>query len=250
MQLSRYPPNMASTETAAGRLYRILMDLRPRTNMALGEAWVQVLDVEGRADPELYRRLAIVVGLPTVIEKSIRELPDANHELLMRWQPKVMTVISLAHRFDESTSAVVGQYDDAVLLSLEHADDAVLHATRPASMAPDARESALAKISELLDALEGLAAPANIRALLIRHAVRLQDALRLYPLTGPEGVAEALYDATCALNAVAPNGADDEREPMARYARTLGFVADALQILTAVASIVPPVASWVAQIGS
>lgn len=240
---------MSSEDTVAGRLHAVLLDLRSWNNTSLGVAWAEVLGVDRADHATLLHGISLVLAMPEQVESTLRGLPDANHDLLLRWKTKVAAGLAHAHQLETATSSLTAQYDDATLLSLEHAADTIARAREPLHLEAERAATAEKMVVELLDALEGLDAPDVVRDMLVRHALRLQNALRLYRVSGPEAVKEALVDATAAL-AVATTGETDDRPAVHRFGAVLGYVADSLSVVTAVQVFYPQIANLVQQISS
>lgn len=247
MGSSRYRPTMVSQETVAGRLHGVLTDLSQVRNASLAEAWARVLGADVTDRPAILRGIGVVATMPEAVEQSVLALPDATHELLLRWKPAVHAAMSVAHRLDSSANDMVANYNDATLLALEMVDDQVLRAHPHTHLEQDTIDRALERTSELLDALEGLDASAEVRSMLVRHALRLQEALRMYRLTGAQGVEDALADAAAVL-AVTQKRAGGHPAWQA-FAGVVGFVADALQIVSAVALLGPDIEQFVRLLG-
>jgi len=231
---------MASEDTTAGRLHQILVNLRVTSASPLVEAWSNVLGVDVKDRAAILRGISLVVAMPDAIEETVRSLPDVNHDLLLRWRPKVSHAMGIAHHLEQQATQLTAQYDDATLLSLEHAADTIARVRPTLHLEPDRAVTADDKISELLDALESLDATDEVRQMLVRHALRLQGALRLYRVSGPEAVKDALVDATAAL-AVATTGQDDDRPAVRLFGGLIGYVADSLQIVTSVTVLYPQI---------
>ncbi|MBD8059519.1 hypothetical protein IC607_11135 [Cellulomonas sp. JH27-2] len=220
---------MEMMDTSAGRLHEILVDLRKWANAPLRQAWVRVLDVDDEDRAGLFSAISMVVELPATVQAQVLLLPDVNHDLLLRWVPAVDSAFGLAHTLEGSTGQLTGQYDDTTLYALESTTDALSRHGNALHMEPDLVTDADAKVAELLTALENLEGSEETKAMLVRHALRLQAALRMYRVSGPDGVKEALVDATAALIA-ARTAEDDSRPAIRKFADVVSFVADSLQI--------------------
>ena len=124
---------MSSEDTVAGRLHEVLFNLRAWNNSQLGVAWPEVLGVDRDDRSALLHGISLVLAMPPQVESAVLELSDANHDLLLRWKTKVATAFSLAHQLETQTSQLTAQYDEATLLSLEHAGDTIARAPNPPS---------------------------------------------------------------------------------------------------------------------
>lgn len=238
---------MAFEDTSAGRLHEIFRRLQRHANQPLRQTWATEfgVDVEDRAG--ILTGIATVLALPGTVEQEVRALHNQNHELLMRWEPAVSAAFSIAHQLEQSTGQLAGQVNTTTLLSLETVADVLERNGQATYMERDAIDEANAKVVELLDALGGLDASDEIKAMLIRHAVRLQAALRLYNVTGAEGVREALVDAAAAV-AAARTGPDDKRSGVRKFVDLIAFVSDSLQIVASTALVTPGVSEIIHQI--
>jgi len=94
-------------------------------------AWAAVLGVERDNSPELLHAVAAVTALPAQLEADLRAaLPDNDLELFLAWKPKVEAAMQGFANSGTTADGVQRQYDDATLVSLQHASSCLILSTR------------------------------------------------------------------------------------------------------------------------
>ncbi|WP_163544609.1 hypothetical protein [Occultella kanbiaonis] len=239
---------MSSSDTAAGRLHQILLALRQSAqNRQLRTAWGQALAISPTDQQALFVAVANVMSLPDEAERTIRDLPDQNHELLLRWRPAVDQAMSIAHQFEGATANFTAHYSEAHLFSLEHGADLVARyqTTTPELVADGAQvASAISLVHDLLETLATSNLEPFVKETLVRHATAMATALQLVRVTGPQGIRAAAIDAASALKLFTDEHPEkDTRAPIRRFLEVLSAVANTVTIAAGGLQLAAPVAA-------
>lgn len=242
---------MATSETAAGRLHQLLSYVSEpvRRDVPLRVTLAGLYDLDANDRQDVLRCVVAAIDLPAEAEASVRALPNHDHDLLLRWVTPVQAAMNVVHQIDSSTASVAAHYNLTHLYALEMVADQVARNIPSPVLSEDTLTTANGQISELLETLEAID-DELARALLVRHASALQRALRLYRVTGADGVHEALFDAAFAVGYVQQR---DARAPTRTAAQTFGaliaFIADGLTIAGVAYQLAPAINAAIGLIG-
>jgi hypothetical protein len=236
---------MAREDTPAGRLHAFLIEMRGHSNVQLRAVWAPVLGCEPADTSALIRGVVALLALPGETEAAVRRLPNVDHELLLGWRPRVDAAMRIAHQLETTVENFKGQYTDVDTMLLQVVADQLDRNEPPVHMEADAVAQATELVRQLLDALEDIEDD-EARGLLIRHALRMQAALRLFRVSGAEGVREAFLDSVAALSAVSNGRPEaDERKGVRKYWELVAFVANAFTIAGTAYQLAPGIAAVV-----
>ncbi|WP_273652987.1 hypothetical protein [Cellulomonas fimi] len=236
---------MAREDTPAGRLHALLVEMRGRSNTQLRGAWAPIFRCEPADTSALVQGVVAVLALPDETEAAVRRLPNVDHDLLLGWRARVDAAMSIAHQLETTVENFKAQYTEVDTMLLQVVADQLDRNEPPVHMEADAVAQAADLVGQLLDALEAID-DEDARGLLVRHALRLQAALRLFKVSGAEGVREALLDSVAALSAVSNGRPEaDERKGVRKYWELIAFVANAFTIAGTAYQLAPGVASVV-----
>lgn len=186
-------------DNPAERLHDLLTAFKGVADQPMLSAWAAVLGVERDNLPELMHAVAAVTALPVQLEADLRAaLPDNDLELFLAWKPKVEAAMQGFANSGTTADGVQRQYDDATLVSLQHAS----HALRSSG-----RELQDDQLTTLADALQGLDElisgsadiDTDLQVFLLDLVYEMKRAVRLVRVQGVDGLQVALERSVGAL---------------------------------------------------
>lgn len=186
-------------DNPAERLHDLLTAFKGVADQPMLSAWAAVLGVERDNLPELMHAVAAVTALPVQLEADLRAaLPDNDLELFLAWKPKVEAAMQGFANSGTTADGVQRQYDDATLVSLQHAS----HALRSGG-----REIQDDQLTTLADALQGLEElisgsadiDTDLQVFLLDLVYEMKRAVRLVRVQGVDGLQVALERSVGAL---------------------------------------------------
>jgi hypothetical protein len=179
-------------DNPAERLHDLLSSFKGVANQPMLSAWAAVLGVEQDNLPELLHAVAAVTALPAQLEADLRvALPDSDLELFLAWKPKVEAAMQGFANSGAAADGVQRQYDDATLVSLQHASHALWSSGRELQ---DDQLTALADALQGLDELISDSADIDpeLQVFLLDLVYEMKRAVRLVRVQGVDGLQVAL----------------------------------------------------------
>jgi hypothetical protein len=182
-------------DNPATRLHRLLKRaVKIPDNTKTQEAWAQLLRVQNAKDTSyLLSCLGPVLAMPHEVKETVLAL-NLNHELMLRWVPKVEQALSAANLAGH-WEPVRKPLDDATLINLEMCGDR-LSELAPEPVVPEAQ---LGNLLEQVRALRNETAQADIdpdvKQCLLKHLHDFEYALECYDIGGTPAVRRAVGNA-------------------------------------------------------
>ncbi|WP_188037102.1 hypothetical protein [Actinotalea sp. JY-7885] len=238
-------------DNATGRLRTILSAMREYPGgRPLRRAWSATLGVQDGGNATLLPVVARVVTLPDQARSEILALSEQDTDGLLAWYDRVQVAMSIAHHFDTTVDNFKAQFRDEDLVILRQASFQVNKAAPDAPLAPEEVASATELVNGLLTAIvDDPDLDDASRALLVRAATGILNALMEVRVTGTEGVRDALGAAFAMFRLVsehAPSEASGRRPgALAAFERAAHDLASLTTIATGMAMSAPAVqAAW------
>ncbi len=209
--------------------------------------WRELLQVPGNDTPLLLRRIGYVWELPRLIQDEIRELPDVNHDIYLKWLPRVNASITLVN-FQNPWKTFIDRFDAEILYGIEICADA-LSRNRPEKTLSDSTLKDLSeKLSALLEEFSAQDFPASIAKFIRQRLEEIHSALEEYPYRGSSPL-ESVVENTFGKVVVSPEIYKESQnsnfgkkfwEYMGYVAVTVTVTTGAMQIGKDVVSLLPP----------
>lgn len=186
-------------DNPAERLHDLLTAFKGVADQPMLSAWAAVLGVERDNLPELMHAVAAVTALPSQLEADLRAvLPDNDLELFLAWKPKVQAAMEGFTNSGTTADGVQRQYDDATLVSLQHASHALRGSGR------DLQDDQLTTLADALEGLDELISgsadiDSELQVFLLDLVCEMKRAVRLVRVQGVDGLQVALERSVGAL---------------------------------------------------
>lgn len=187
----------APQDNPAGRLHSALAEIRNLSgNTHINNALANVLGLgedEHEDEVVLHQYVAVMAAWPGTAVALVKSIPDQNHDLVLRWVPKVAQAMLWVGRWNQSISSMQNEYDHQTLYSLEVTAD-LLHRFKPE---PVLEEDKLPSLIEVVrKVIDDVSNDTNLsaiaRAFLLKHLIEVQNALLYFHVVGYSGVEDAM----------------------------------------------------------
>jgi len=182
---------MTKANNPAQRLLTILKAARDRPDGKAEVAWCDILSVESGKNPQLLRRLGLVLDLPNKIKEEIEKISGIDHDVYLKWMPAVQSSfsnINLGRNFNEfknplSDHTIYGLEVCAELLS-RHSAEKILNPT-------DLKELD-AEVTKLFDALLDSDLHPDLKSFILTRLDEIHLAILDYEFAGPKPLQRAV----------------------------------------------------------
>ncbi|WP_286810244.1 MULTISPECIES: hypothetical protein, partial [unclassified Marinobacter] len=209
----------------AGRLHDILQEAAKKKdgNITAQRVWASVFKVEPDDIQTIMAKLFEVHELVSEVRRLIESDPDLNHELLLRYFPRIESAI-FSKGIATPWKPVGTQLDAAVLDSLKYCADALKDSFTEDPVNQDELEG----IDQTLLSLEGMikvsSLPQNLRVALLEEISKIRKSISMVQIKGVRGIKEAmqsLVGAVIAHQEELKAQREEDRQLLARLAETM-----------------------------
>jgi hypothetical protein len=153
--------------------------------------WRELLQVPEDDNGLLLRRIGYVWELPSLIASNIRELPDVNHDIYLKWLPRVNASIGMMN-FQNAWKSFIDRFDAEILYGIEICAD-VLSRSRPEKTVSDSTIKELKeRVSKLIEQFSTEGFPAPIAQFITERLEEIRSALEEYSYRGPAPLESAI----------------------------------------------------------
>ena len=180
---------MSEINNPAGRLQTIVESGRgqPKDHRAF-QVWPTILGIEERGKSDLLRHVGSVMTLPADIQEQIKQIGGIDHDLFLRWAPKVESAFS-ALNLQSRWGQFIDKFDGEVMYGIELCSHTLSQNSPQTNVDHAQVGSLLLEVNELLNEVVN---SSNINAHLRRFIIgRLRDvriALEEYQVLGSRAI--------------------------------------------------------------
>jgi len=155
------------------------------------KVWGNILDVPSGDTSLLLRRMGHVMELPSLIALEIRELPNVNHDIHLKWLPRVNASIGIMN-FQNPWKTFIDRFDAEILYGIEICADA-LSRSRPEKIISESLLKELSdKVAKLQEELSNEDIPISVANFIMERLEEIRLALEEYPYRGSAPLERAL----------------------------------------------------------
>jgi hypothetical protein len=184
---------MPKSNNPVGRLYEILHALQKTAtnqNERLDAIIKRVFKIEVGDPSQLLEIYLELLNLTKESEEEIRKLPEASHELHLRAIRKIENAF-ITQSLHSNWASFSQSLDPATMTGLEHTADNLSYLGEQA-VPTENLESLQKEISELLELVTITEMNEKLKAFLVEHLEKIQQAVRYYRIKGAKGLKDAL----------------------------------------------------------
>jgi hypothetical protein len=192
---------MTKLNNPAARLHALLHKAKQGGEQYRGkpstESWSILLNVPNNNQALMLKRLGGVMELPSVIKGRIENLADVDHDLYMRWLPKIEEAFRANH-LAGGFHMFIDKIDDTTLLGIEHC--AAILSSRDSD--PEIKSEELEALRQQVDNLLGETRDAeidsDIKKFILKHLFAIRNAIDEYEVFGSKSLVTAFGEAVAA----------------------------------------------------
>lgn len=187
---------MPSNHNAAARLHSVLVKAKKsnlRSTPAIS-AWANLLNAEPSNEALVLKRLGAVMELPSTIKTKVESLSDVDHELYLRWVPKLVGAFRATH-LGSSFSSFLDNVDDTTLFGIEHCSALLGRKDPEPEIAKSELDFLRIKVQELIEEVRTNDIDLDVRKFLLKHLLTILNAIEEYEIFGSRPLTAALGEA-------------------------------------------------------
>jgi len=211
------------------------------------KVWGNILNVPIGDSPLLLRRIGHVMELPSLIATEIRDLPNVNHDIYLKWLPRVNASIGMMN-FQNPWKTFIDRFDAEILYGIEICAD-TLHRSCPEKIISESTLKELSdKVTKLQEDLSNEGIPTSVAHFIMERLEEIRLALEEYSYRGSAPLERALEN-TVGKVVISPNIYQECQsssygkkfwELMGYLAITMTITTGAIQIGKDTVSLLPP----------
>ena len=176
---------MKKSENTAARFHDLLykakkINLSGTVSM---EVWPKLLNVPKENQALMFKRFGGVMELPLLMKEKIENLPNINHELHLRWMPKVVLAFQ-SNNFSAAFGSFIDKIDASTLLGIEHCADILSRHDPDPEITPAELESLRQQVDTLLAELIDSQIDSDLRRFIFEHLCAIRSAIDEYQIFG------------------------------------------------------------------
>lgn len=175
---------MEELDNPAARFYSLIKEGQKKgKDEQCVKIWREMLSVPEEDNALLLRRIGFVWELPSLIEEEIKELSHINHDVYLKWLPRVNSSIRIMN-FQNPWKTFIDRFDSEILYGLEICADA-LHRSRPQKSLSEATLKDLVdKVNSLLESIPSGEFPGSVERFIVTRLEEILFAISEYPYRG------------------------------------------------------------------
>lgn len=174
---------MTANNSASRLLDLIEAGKKEKKERPSSEAWSNILNVPTTDKGVLLARIGHAMALPDLIRSEIEQLDHVNHDLHLKWLPKVEASFSVLN-FQLQWKHFIERFDGEIIYGIQICADA-LSRQRPEKVAqPELLQSLLKQVVELLDEVPNAELPPDLRNFIYEHLSLVRNAVEEYKIRG------------------------------------------------------------------
>jgi len=196
------------------------------------KVWEKLLNVPSGQTPLLLQRIGHVMELPSLIEAEIHELENVNHNIYLKWLPRVNASVGMLN-FQNPWKSFIDRFDAEILYGIEICAD-TLSRSRPEKIISESTLNELAeKVTLLQKEFTEQSLPSNVALFISQHLEEIRLALEEYPFRGSAPLETALKNSIGGV-VISPNVYQDcQKTPYGKkFWEFMGYLAISVTITT------------------
>ena len=188
---------MTKLNNPAARLHALLHKAKQNTelrNKPSTESWSMLLNVPTDNQALMLKRLGGVMELPSVIKGRIENLAEVNHDLYMRWLPKVEEAFRANH-LAGGFHGFIDKIDDTTLLGIEHCAAILSQRDPDPEIKAEELESLRQQVDDLIKEMTDAEIDPDLRKFILKHLFAIRNAIDEYQVFGSKPLVTAFGQA-------------------------------------------------------
>lgn len=176
----------------AGRLHQLLVEAQQiKNNSPIADGWRTLLKIEGKSIADLLERLAPVLRLPHQAKAAVLALENENHNLLLRWLPKVESAFSIIN-LQAPWEQFKVHLDPTTMYSLEVCGDRLSVRSPEGAIETETLNTILGQTRDLRGEVAAADLDRVLKDFLLRHLGEIEYAIENYRVRGTPGIQQAM----------------------------------------------------------
>ncbi len=195
---------MDKNNNPAGRLHSLLLEGKKQsTNVQASVVWAKLLNVPEDDKSLLLRRVGHVLTLPSNIKEAMSHIEDLNHEVYLKWLPRVETSFSVLN-FQIQWKQFIDRFDAEIMYGIEICADRLSREQPEKTADSEKLDKLLDKVNELLEELESSEMDNNLWFYIYDNLQRVKEAIEEYSICGIKPL-EAAFERAVGNTVLTPN---------------------------------------------
>lgn len=216
---------MYDASNPAGRLHDILHEAvnKKDENQSAQRVWATVFGVDPNDHQTIMTKLIEVYGLVTEVRRLIESDPSLNHELLLRYFPKIETAI-FSKGIATPWKPIRAELDAAVLDSLKYCADSLKDSFTEEPVNPEELESIDKTLLSLEEMIRVCTLPQDLRIALLEEIHKIRQSISMVQIKGVRGIKAAMQSLVGAVVAHQEDlkaQREEDRQLLAKLAETM-----------------------------
>lgn len=178
----------------ASRLHAILKEVKSapiQGSKQVAVGWSNLFQCTSDDLPKLFSGITSILNLIDEVEASIKELPEKDHELLLREIPAIRKIVA-ATNFESGWQFVKDGISEKVLLSVEFCANRVADIWQEKEIPKDELKHISDEINALFEEIKASDLPKAVKTYLLELLETMRSALSNYRITGAKGLRKAV----------------------------------------------------------
>lgn len=183
---------MDELENPAKRLHALLSSARKQNGKRpSGEVWATVLNIELSNQGELLVRIADMIHLVDKVKRSITNLNDANHNLLLERIHNVETIFTNLN-FNQAWEVNQKYLDETTMYSLRVCSDVLSKGIGNKEVSEEELKKIQSSVEELLNSTLNAEIDSELKSIVIENLEAIRKSIIGYRINGVDGMRQAL----------------------------------------------------------
>jgi hypothetical protein len=145
----------------------------------------------------MLKRLGGVMELPSIIKGRIENLVEVEHDLYLRWLPKIEEAFRANH-LAGGFHAFIDKIDETTLLGIEHCAAILSRRDPDPEIKPDELETLRQQVDNLLVETRDAEIDFDIKKFILKHLFAIRNAIDEYQVFGSKSLLTAFGEAVAA----------------------------------------------------
>ena len=239
---------MHTINNPAGRLATILRKAKkyPKQNDVAKNVWPKILEVDPADMPQLLSRLGKLMELLEIISDEIKLQQDINHDIYLKWVPKVQAGFSVIN-LNGGFSAFTNPIDEAALDGLDFCSDLLSRRIPEKVLDKDKLQNIYKDTEELVKEIIASGTEKDLKTFMVNKLNEIIKAIQEYQINGSSPIEKAIESTFGALatkeglyeGTKKTSKGDKFWNIMARVALVSGIALTSVQIGESVVNLLP-----------
>lgn len=229
---------MIELNNPASRFYKLLKQGQSEGRDKQGKdipcekVWNKLLDVSEGNAPLLLRRIGYVFDLPRQIEMEIRELDHVNHDIYLKWIPRVNAGVKMMN-FHNPWKTFIDRFDAETLYGIEICADALSRSRPERTLSDETIKTLLERLKVLKDDFDSNDFSAAVAEFISERIDEIISAIEEYPYRGIAPI-EAVLEGSIGKVVVNPEIYHESQSSAygKRFWEFMGYLAISVTIVT------------------